>query len=285
MADEMYRNLVCSIDPKAPESVHLAKWPKGDESQIDEILNREMGLVMKLVSLGHNARQKANRKVRQPLAEAAFALARPEERHAVETYADLLTDELNVKKVRLLDASGEVVSFLVKPLPKQLGQKFGNKYPGLSKVITSLDANITAPVFLSGQKVTISLEGQDYDILPEDVEVRTLAKEGFAVANDGAYLVALVTELSPELVSEGLAREFIRRLQDLRKTANLDVADRIQVTVLASPGLTLAIETHMDYITSETLTVKLNFSDLVTGSINTSDEFEGEKVTVGLVKV
>ncbi|MBI4731129.1 MAG: isoleucine--tRNA ligase, partial [Chloroflexi bacterium] len=100
LADEMYQNLVRSVDPRAPESVHLAKWPQVDESLIDETLNREMALVMKLVSLGHSARQKANRKVRQPLAEAAFALGRPEERHAVETYADLITDELNVKKVR-----------------------------------------------------------------------------------------------------------------------------------------------------------------------------------------
>ena len=142
-------------------SVHLAKWPKADETQIDETLNREMELVMKLVSLGHNARQKANRKVRQPLAEAAFHLARPDERHAVETYADLITDELNVKKVRLLDATGEAVSFVVKPLPKQLGQKYGNKFPGLAKAISALDASVAAPEFLSGQPVKVILEGAE----------------------------------------------------------------------------------------------------------------------------
>ncbi len=284
LADEMYRNLVCSTDPKVPESVHLAKWPKADESQIDETLNREMSLVMKLVSLGHNARQKANRKVRQPLAEAAFALARPEERHAVETYADLITDELNVKKVRLLDASGEAVSFAVKPLPKQLGQKYGNKFPGLAKAITALDTSVVAPVFLAGQPVTVTLEGQKYGILPEEVEVRAQAKEGFAVANDGAYLVALVIDLTPELVREGLAREFVRRVQDLRKTAGLDVADRIRVRVTATPGLKEAIESNRDYVTAETLTVELSFSDPVSGSASVMDEFDGEKVTVGLVK-
>ena len=292
LADEMYRNLVCSTDEKAPESVHLAKWPKADESQIDETLNREMALVMKLVSLGHNARQKANRKVRQPLAEAAFALARPEERHTVETYADLITDELNVKKVRLLDASGEAVSFAVKPLPKQLGQKYGNKFPGLAKAINALDASVVAPVFLAGQPVTVTLEGQEYGILPEEVEVRAQAKEGFAVANDGAYLAALVTELTPELVREGLAREFVRRVQDLRKTADLDVADRIRVYVTATPGLKKAIEANQDYVTAETLTVELYFADPSpslgedpgSGFASVSDEFDGEKVTVGLVK-
>jgi isoleucyl-tRNA synthetase len=285
LAEEIYRNLVCSHDEKAPESVHLAKWPNADESQIDDSLNREMALVMKLVSLGHNARQKANLKVRQPLAEAAFTLARPEERHAVETYADLITDELNVKKVRLLDASGEAVSFAVKPLPKQLGQKYGNKFPGLAKTISALDAVVVAPVFLAGQPVTVALEGKEYSILPEEVEVRAQAKEGYAVANDGAYLAAMVIDLTPELVREGMAREFVRRVQDLRKTADLNVADRIRVYVKATPGLLEAIQSNRNYVTAETLTVELNYSDPVPECKVVTDEFDGEKVTVGLVKV
>jgi isoleucyl-tRNA synthetase len=284
LADEIYRNLVCAVDANAPESVHLAAWPKADEAQIDETLNREMALVMKMVSLGHNARQKANRKVRQPLAEAAFALGRPDERHAVETYAYLITDELNVKKVRLLDTSGEAVSFAIKPLPKQLGQKYGNKFPGLAKAITALDANEFAPLFLAGNPVKVVLEGQEYSILPEEVEVRADARAGFAVAAEGAYLAALVTELTPELVREGLAREFVRRVQDLRKTADLDVADRIRVNVVATLGLTEAIKANRDYVTAETLTLELNFSNPLPGDMISSDEFDGEKVTVGLMK-
>jgi isoleucyl-tRNA synthetase len=284
LADEMYRNLVCSVDARAPESVHLAKWPKADESLIDETLNREMALVMKLVSLGHNARQKANRKVRQPLAEAAFALGRPDERHAVETYADLITDELNVKKVRLLDASGDAATFVLKPLPKQLGQKYGNKFPALQKAILAMDAAASAPALLSGQPLKVTANGETFDILPEEVEVRADAKTGFAVAAEGAYLAALVTELTPELVREGLAREFVRRVQDLRKTADLDVADRIKVNVTATPGLKEAIEANREYVTAETLTVELVFGAAGPGSATVTDEFDGEKVTVGLVK-
>ncbi len=284
MAEEIYRNLVCTVNEKAPESVHLSVWPKVDESLIDEKLNQEMAIVMKMVSLGHNARQRANRKVRQPLAEAAFALSHPEERHAVETYADLITDELNVKKVRLLDTSGEAVSFAVKPLPKQLGQKYGNKFPGLAKAITGLDPNVLAPILLDGQPVKVILEGKEYSILPEEVEVRADAKAGFAVAAEGAYLAALVTELTPELVREGLAREFVRRVQDLRKTADLDVADRIKVNVVASAGLRNAIEANREYVIGETLTVELNFSEPASNSSLTQDEFDGEKVTIGLVK-
>ena len=128
------------------------------------------------------------------------------------------------------------------------------------------------------------LENQEYTILPEDVEVRADARTGFAVAADGAYLAALVTDLTPELVREGLAREFVRRVQDLRKTADLDVADRIKVNVVATPGLKEAIEANRDYITAETLTVELSYSEPAPGSTTATDEFDGEKVTVGLVK-
>jgi isoleucyl-tRNA synthetase len=284
LAEELYQNLVRSVDPRAPESVHLAQWPQTDASLIDETLNREMALVMKLVSLGHSARQKANRKVRQPLAEAAFALGRPDERHAVETYADLIADELNVKKVRLLDASSEAATFVLKPLPKQLGQKYGNKFPAIQKTILALEAASAAPRLLSGQPLQVTVNGETFDILPEEVEVRADAKAGFAVAAEGAYLAALVTDLTPELIREGLAREFVRRVQDLRKTAGLEVADRIKLYVEASSGLKGAIEAHRDYVTAETLAVELLFSAPPSGAASVSDEFDGEKVTAGLVK-
>jgi len=284
LSEEMYQNLVCTVSPRAPESVHLIQWPKANKALIDESLNRDMTLVMKLVSLGHSARQKANRKVRQPLAEAAFSVGNADERQAVEKYGELMSDELNVKKVRLLDTSEEAVSFVVKPLPKQLGQKYGNKFPAIAKAVNAMDANAIAPSLLAGQPLKVTADGQDYDILPEEVEVRAQAKEGFAVANDGAYLVALVTHLTPELVREGQAREFVRRVQDLRKTAGLDVADRIKVYVTATLGLKEAIEANRDYVTAETLTVELSYSEPVPGSAMTEDEFDGEKVTIGLLK-
>ncbi len=285
LADEMYQNLVRTIDPKAPEFVHLAKWPIADMSLIDETLNREMSLVMKLVSLGHSARQKANRKVRQPLAEAAFALGRPEERHAVETYSDLIMDELNVKKVRLLDASSEAATFVLKPLPKQLGQKYGNKFPSIQRALLDIDAASAAPVLLSGKPLPVVVNGEVFEILPEEVEVRADAKSGFAVAASGAYLAALVTELTPDLVREGLAREFVRRLQDLRKNSGLDVADRIRLYVLATPGLKEAIDTNREYVTTETLTVELFFSDCPDPAVVVAEEFEGEKASLGIIKV
>jgi isoleucyl-tRNA synthetase len=284
LADELYQNLVRSVDEGAPESVHLAEWPEVLAEMIDESLNRDMALVMRLVSLGHSARQKANRKVRQPLAEAAFSVGNARERRAVETYVDLFMDELNVKHVRLLNATTEALSHTVKPLPKQLGQKYGNRFPAIQKAILKMNAEEAAHTLLEGRPLRVEANGEAFDILSEEVEVKALAREGFAVAEEGPYVAALVTELTPELVQEGLAREFVRRVQDLRKSAELDVADRIELFVEASPGLKSAIETHKDYITAETLSSRLEFAAPPEGASHVQDEFDGEKVNVGLKK-
>ncbi|HSJ86173.1 MAG TPA: isoleucine--tRNA ligase, partial [Anaerolineales bacterium] len=284
LADELYQNLVRSVDETSPESVHLAKWPEVLPEMIDESLNRDMALVMRLVSLGHAARQKANRKVRQPLAEVAFSLGNPTERKAVETYADLFQDELNVKHVRLLDASTEALSHAVKPLPKQLGQKYGNKFPAIQKAILAMSPEEAARPLLVGKPLRVEANGDSFDVLPEDVEVKAQAKEGFAVAEDGAYVAALVTDLTPELVQEGMAREFVRRVQDLRKSADLDVADRIELFVDASAGLRSAVEAYREYITAETLASNLEFVTPPDGTSVVEDGFDGEEIRVGLKK-
>ncbi len=283
LAEELYQNLIRSVDQFAPESVSLAEWPTYDEAFIDEELNRDMAMVTKLVSLGHSARQKANRKVRQPLAEAAFSVGSAVEGKAITAFAELIEDELNVKTVRLLDASEEAVSHEVKPLPKQLGQKYGNKFPAIRKAILGMNSEEVAHALLAGQSIKVQADGQEYEIMPDEVEVRAQAREGFAVAEDGAYVAALVTELTPELVAEGQAREFVRRVQDLRKSAELDVADRIELYVEASSGLKSAVEAHKEYITGETLAVALKFVAPPSDASKSEDEFDGEKVTFGFV--
>jgi isoleucyl-tRNA synthetase len=284
LAEELYQNLVCSLDEGAPESVHLSHWPEVLPEMIDDSLNRDMDLVMRLVSLGHAARQKANRKVRQPLAEAAFSVGNARERAAVENYADLFMDELNVKQVRLLNAATEALSHTVKPLPRQLGQKYGNKFPAIQKAILLMNSEDASRPLLEGSPLHVVTKGEAFDILPEEVEVKAQARAGFAVAEDGPYVAALVTDLTSDLVREGLAREFVRRVQDLRKSAELEVADRIDLFVEASAGLRSAIETHRDYITTETLTTLLEFASPPEGASITEDAFDGEKVTVGLKK-
>jgi isoleucyl-tRNA synthetase len=285
LAEALHQNLVRAADPSAPESVHLADWPTFDPSVIDEALNREMILVMRLASLGHAARNKANRKVRQPLAEVAFAVRNAEEQAALEKYADLLEDELNVKQARALSAAGEAVSYSLNPLPKQLGQKYGSRFPALRQALMALQPEPAALKLLQGESIEVTAGGETYSILPEEVEVRAQAREGYAVASEGAYLAALVTDLTPELVREGLAREFVRRVQDLRKQAELDISDRIQLYYTASPNLAEAVEDFRDYIMNETLSRQLTAQEAPNGLPSVTDSFDGETVTIAVARV
>ena len=284
MAEELYQNLVRTMNDQAPLSVHLAEWPGFDEAKIEDGLNREMALVMKLASLGHAARNKANRKVRQPLAEAAFAVGSAEEMKVPVKYADLLEDELNVKQVRMLRTTGEAVAFSLNPLPKQLGQKYGGRFPGIRQALLELDASEAARKLLAGEGLEVTAYGQSFQILAEEVEVRMQAREGYAVATDGGYLAALTTELTPDLVLEGLAREFVRRVQDLRKSAGLEIADRIRVRYRASQRLSEAVEAFRDYIMNETLALELIPGDIHEGMAAVTDEFDGEQVSLGLAR-
>ena len=176
------------------------------------------------------------------------------------------------------------MSHTVKPLPKQLGQKYGNKFPGLQKAILAMDAEEVARTLMAGQSLNVTLDGTEYEILPDEVEVKAQAKEGFAVAEEGAYVAALVTDLTPELVEEGLVREFVRRVQDLRKSVELDVADRMELFVEASAGLRSAIEAHKDYISTETLTTSLVFGAPPEGVSAMEDSFDGETIKLGVIK-
>jgi isoleucyl-tRNA synthetase len=281
----MYQNLVRSVAEESPLSVHLADWPEYDPARIDDELNREMALVMKLASLGHAARNKANRKVRQPLAEAAFAVGNVDELSVPGKYSDLLIDELNVKSVRVLGQAGEAVSYSLNPLPKQLGQKYGRLFPAIRQAVLGLEPTVAAQALLAGQPVSVQVGDETYPILPEELEVRMQARSGYAVASEGAYLAALVTELTPDLVREGLAREFVRRLQDLRKTAGLEISDRIRVVYDGTEGLNEAVSAFRDYIMAETLTVELSARAAGEGMAVVSDAFDGEQVSIGLVRV
>ena len=284
MADQMYKNLVRKMEPDAPISVHLAEWPSFDPELIDEKLNRDMTTVMKLASLGHAARNSQNLKVRQPLAMAEFVVGNLDEQSVVKDYAELLEDELNVKAVSLLGSASEAVSFSLNPLPKQLGQRFKADFPKVRKALLALPADQSARQLLEGESLSVEVDGETYEITADEVEVRAESKAGFAVASEGAYLAALVTEMTPELVNEGLVREFVRRVQSLRKDADLDIADRIHLYYTASERLVTAIRAFEDYIKEETLAADLTVGVNPEGLPFTQDEFDGETVRISLEK-
>ncbi|MGY5852499.1 MAG: class I tRNA ligase family protein [Candidatus Thorarchaeota archaeon] len=285
VSELMYQNLTRSVDSEAPESVHHCEWPVSDSKLVDEALNSEMALILRLVSLGHAARSRANQKLRQPLSEIAFAVGLDKERDIVMRYADLLGNELNVKSVRLLDVVSEVVSYQLKPLPKQLGQKYGARFPAVREAILGLDPRITATKLQSGESVEVKMNGDVLEILPDEVEVKVDAKEGFSTASEGSYLAALATELTHELELEGLARDFVRRVQDLRKTADLNVNDRIEVQYSSSKRVSEAVEVHEEYIMEETLAARLKQVKRPAGKFHEEYVFGKEKLVVAITPI
>lgn len=284
MAEELYQNLTLSIRMDELESVHLCQWPSFDPAVIDEKLNQDMSLVMKLVSIGHSARNKASRRVRQPLSEVALSVSTQLEEKVVKDYAEIIADELNVKQVRVLSKATEAVSYVLNPLPKQLGQKYGSKYPKIRQAVMEMDPLKIGKEITHGKNVRIEIDHEKFEILPEEIEVRVVAKEGYAVAAEGAYVAALVTKLTPELEREGLAREFVRRVQDLRKQADLEISDRIELYFLASEKLCLSIKEHAAYIQGETLSLQVNEGPVPADATSVQEEFDGESLHVGLRK-
>jgi isoleucyl-tRNA synthetase len=280
--EAIHQNLVRSVDPQAPESVHHTSWPVPDPAWRMPELTAEMALVMRLASLGHAARNQSGLKLRQPLSEAALAVATAEERQSVELHAELIADELNVKQVRLLNALTEAARFELKPLPKQLGQRFGARFPAVRAAVLALPPDQSAARLLAGSGIEIELEGETIQLSPEEVEVRMQAKPGFAAASEGGYLAALDIRLTPELELEGLAREFIRRVQELRKQEGLAVEDRIRVQFVASPRLAEAIDNHREHVQAETLTAELTAAR--SGELDASQEqtFDGQTLRLRL---
>jgi isoleucyl-tRNA synthetase len=286
ISEELYQNLVRAIDKDSPESVHMAAWPERDQGLIDEDLNRDMALVMRLTSLGHAARNKAEIKVRQPLSEVAFSVGSAQEARIVEAYAEIMAEELNVKQVRLLGQTGEVVSYSLNPLPRQLGSKYKGLFPEIRKSLLEMNPDEVAAKLLREEPVQVNVGGKTLEILPDEVEVRAEAKTGLTLSQEGAYLAALKTELNDDLIAEGLAREFVRRVQDFRKQAGFDIADRIHLYYSASEKLTAAIEVHQEYIMGEVLATQIDDKKPPKEAQCPEEafQFEGEEIKIGLMK-
>jgi isoleucyl-tRNA synthetase len=273
-----------------PDSVHLARWPQVAQARIDEQLSADMAMVQRVASLGHAARQNANLKVRQPLAQVVVRTRTGDEEAALRRMQQLLLDELNVKEMSFTHASGDLVDVTVFPYPKQLGQKYGKGYPKIRQAMSGLDQADLAARLQMGESVVIEAEGESYTVAPEDVEVRVTPRAGFSVAQEAGYLVAVTTELDQALVQEGYARELVRRVQQLRKDAGLEISDRI-VTYIADSELMHEVLAHFGaYVRDETLSVDLvqlhpDQGDVVPENLpQAAFDLDGKLVTVAIGK-
>jgi isoleucyl-tRNA synthetase len=282
LAEVLYQNLVRSQDAFAPESVHLCSWPGYSPEAIDETCRQEVRRAMQLASLGHTARSQAGIKAHQPLREIAFASASKEDRNAIEHFAGLLANELNVKKVRWLDSPEEALSFALKPLANQLEKKYAGIYPELSREIQELDPSTSASLLANGEPLIVEVAGQRLLIQPDEMELVRTARRGLAVAFEGTSLASLDLEITPDLKQEGLAGEFISHILELRRQAGLETFEWIWIHISGTPGLWRAIQENQELVLGETRAAGLSQGQVPEDAILAEAWFDGEWMKAGI---
>ncbi|MQG20536.1 MAG: isoleucine--tRNA ligase [SAR202 cluster bacterium] len=253
IAEKMYQNLVFVGDDGEHDSVHLADWPAVDEEVIDREVVSDTQLAIQLSSLGRAARSKANIRVRQPLSHVFVLTSGTLQQEAVIRVADQVRDELNVKEVSSISDLANFIQYLVKPNLQILGKKYGRQLKDIVEGIESADANKIAEDVLVGKQIQVGA----FMLLPDEILVEVSDKEGFVSSVDAGRTVILETQLSEELVSEGLAREVVHRIQTMRREADFDIADRIITYYGGHEVLTDVIMEHSTYISEETLSSEL----------------------------
>lgn len=245
ITEEIYQNLTDE------ESVHLASFPIPDEKLIDEELENKMELVRNLISLGRNAREEAKIKVRQPISEVIID---GKNKKVLADVIDLIKEELNVKEIVFAENLNEYMNFSIKPNFKNAGSILGSKMPEFVKYLNSLKEEE-----INNIRNNMDLEFEGIKITEDLIDIKINAKEGFNVATENNNFIILNTTLTEELLNEGLAREFVSKIQQLRKTENFDVEDRINIYIDANKDFINQLMTNMEYIKAETLC--LNFKE------------------------
>jgi isoleucyl-tRNA synthetase len=298
LTDELYQNLVRAAYPDAPESVHLCDYPAYDPALADEALLRDMATVVNVVELGRAARTKGELRVRQPLAKLLFYAPQggraPQGGGAsvgVGALEDQIVDELNVKAVVPMERPEDYVTYEIRPKLALIGKKYGKQVPLIRQVLAELSSDGAATVArdaAAGVATTLTLpDGSSVALAPEELLIDARQREGFAIAEGNGYVVALDTELTPELRREGLARDFVRVVQEARKSAGLRIEDRIRVTFAAEPDgeVAAAVAAHSGFIAGETLADALTPGQPEVDAHREAAALGGEQVKLGLVRV
>jgi isoleucyl-tRNA synthetase len=265
LAEAMWQNLACAaFGNNVLESVHLADFPTGDPAAIDERLSAQMNLVREIASLGLAARMGAKLKVRQPLAKVEVILADRSQQAWLEGHVELLKKELNVKQVEFTQQADHYITYTVLPDLKRLGPRLGKKLPPVKNALSKADAAKLLAEMESAGKVSLVLDDGTSETLDrDDLQVRLQAKPGWAAAQGKHCVVVLSTELSPELVTEGIAREIVHAVQSCRKDRGCEYTDRIEVGIVSdSAVIRRAVEQFADYMRGETLAIELKLGPI-----------------------
>ena len=277
VTDEIYQNLVVNLDKNAPESVHLCLWPEEDETLIDTKLEEEMGLAYKIVKLGRSARNSVNIKNRQPLSKMLISADT-----LPEYYADIVKDELNVKEIELGAEMSDYVNFEIKPNLPVLGKQYGKLIPKIKEEISKKNQMDLANKVKQGKVEYIDIDGTEIGLDQDNLLVTMQGKDGFAFSGEGEIGVVLDTKITPELAEEGILREVLSKVQNMRKESGFEVLDRINLYVAENEKIEKVIKKFEETIKHDTLADNIFYDK--EGVSYTDTNINGENLKVKVEK-
>lgn len=279
MTEEIYQNLVKSIDSSAPESIHLCSYPQSNPKWIDQELEDKMEELLAIVVLGRACRNAANRKNRQPLAKMYVKAA-----EALEgVYRDIIADELNVKEIEFTDDVSGFISYTFKPQLKVVGPKYGKLVGGIRNYLAALDGAKAMEELKSQGSLQFEIEGTQVVLAEEDLLIETAQMERYVSDSYGEVTVVLDIELTGELIEEGFVREIVSKVQTMRKEAGFEVTDKIRVSAAGNSRIEEVMQTHQGEICQEVLAESMSLGE--TAGYEKSWNINSEKVTLGVEKI
>jgi len=279
--DQLYRDLTSVCEKDARESVHLSIFPTFDEDTIDPELEEKMHKAQVISSLTLSLRKKESIKVRQPLQRIMIPILDQRDREQIEAIADLIKSEVNVKEVELIDDASGILVKEIKPNFKALGPRFGKDMKLVAGIINSFQQEDIALLEKTGEK-SINVDGKQITLGLEDVEITSKDIEGWLVANQSGITVALDVSISPELKKEGVSRELVNRIQNIRKDSGLEVTDRIDIEILSHELIDGSIASNESYIKDETLADSIRIINQIENG--TEIEFDDIKTKIRIKK-
>ena len=281
VSEAMYQNLVRGLESDAPESIHLCSFPEVVPSVIDEEVIRDIDAVIKLVEMGRHARNKVNLKIRQPLSKLQYAVSDDALAKAFDQNAGEIMDELNVKKIERVSSPEKIMKFSLKPNFKSLGDKYGNELNQIRDLLAETDYAEATENLRGEGVISLSNNGSVYELSAEDVIVQEDVLDGKSAVSEKQLTVAVITELTEELIQEGIVRDMIRSVQNMRKEAGFNVEDRITVFCDAEDDLKKALQSYENYFCNEVLAVNLSYNS-AESEFSKKVEIRGQKVNYGI---
>jgi len=264
--DRLYKDLNGLTNKEAAESVHLSDFPESNTAFIDTSLEHKMQKAQTISSLTLSLRAKEKIKVRQPLQRIMIPVLDEAQREEIMAVQDLIKSEVNVKAIELIDDASGILVKNIKPNFKVLGPRFGRDMKVVANAINAMTAKDISTIENEGE-ITVDINGKSVTLAPEDVEITSQDIEGWLVASSGSLTVALDVTLTDELKNEGIARELVNRIQNLRKDSGFEVTDKIEVQLQRDGKVEQAVNDNLEYIKRETLTAKLDVAEQVTNGI------------------